>query len=104
MRISIILDSKYNNNPKNVIAEISKEGNVDYLVKGEDNHAFPYLGEVESYDYSDFGPEDVPGIINELLKVKEEVSDPSDKAHIDDIIRLAEKCKNTPDTVLVFAG
>ena len=104
MRISIILDNKYNNDPKNVIETISKEGNVNYLIKGEDNPNFPYLGEVESYDYSDFGPEDAPGIITELLKVKEEVSDHSDKAHIDDIIRLAEKCKNTPDTVLVFAG
>jgi hypothetical protein len=104
MYIRILLEHKNNNDPNTVMAIIFKEGNVDYLVRGEDNPEFPNLSLVESYDYSDFGPEDVTGIIRELTKVKEEVSDPSDKAHIDDIIHLAERCKTMPDTVLVFAG
>ncbi len=104
MYIRILLEHKDNNNPNAVIARAFKEGNVSYLVKGEDNPSFPNLSLVESYDYSDFGPEDVPGLIDELSRVKEEVTDSSDKAHIDDIIHLAERCKATPDTVLVFAG
>lgn len=104
MYIRILLEHKNIEDPKAVIARIFKEGNISYLVKGEGNPEYPYLSEVESCDYSVFGPKDVPGIIQELSKVKEEVSDPSDKAHIDDIIHLAERCKNTPETVLIFSG
>ncbi len=104
MRITILLEHKDNENPKAVIERIFKEGNVNYLVKGENNHDFPNLSQVESYDYSVFAPKRMNGIIEELLRVKKEVSDPADKKHIDDIIHLAERCKNTPDTVLVFAG
>ena len=43
-------------------------------------------------------------IIKELLRVKEDLEDIEDQKHIEDIIRLANKCKNTSDTVLVFAG
>lgn len=44
------------------------------------------------------------GIIAELRRVQQQLADEEDKHHIDDIIRLAERCKNTPGTVLVFAG
>jgi hypothetical protein len=104
MRIAIILEDKHNNDPESVIDRVSKEGNVSYLVKGENNPEYPYLSQVESYDYSVFGHKDVPGIIEELSRVKEEVSDLSDKAHINDIIQLVIRCKKTPNTVLVFAG
>lgn len=86
------------------IEEIFKEGNVSYLVKGDDNPDFPNLSLVESYDYSVFDETDMDSIVKELLRVKEEVEPIDDKKHIDDIIRLAEKCKRTPDTVLVLSG
>jgi hypothetical protein len=89
---------------RHCLEEIFKEGNVDYLVKEEDDPEFPNLSLVESYDYSVFDETDMDAIIKELLRVKKEVSDPSDQEHIDDIIRLAERCKNTPNTILVFAG
>lgn len=101
MRISTILLS---NDYKKVFKKIHKEGNVDYLVKGEDNSDFPYLGEVESYDFSIFFPRQMDEIIKELLVVRENLTDPSDQHHVNDIIHLAKKCKNTPDTLLMFKG
>lgn len=105
MYIGIILEHKNIASPKEALIECTwREGNVDYLVKGENNPAFPYLAEVEMDDYSTFDFTDMDGIIEELLRVRAEVTDPADKAHIDDIIRLARKCKEMPDTVLTFAG
>lgn len=75
-----------------------------YLVKEDDNPDFPYLSEVDYYDYSVFNETRMDGIIQELLKVKGEVSDIEHQHHIDNIICLANQCKNTPGTVLVFAG
>ncbi|WP_032113001.1 hypothetical protein [Candidatus Paracaedibacter symbiosus] len=100
MRISIILE----NQDGKLIEKITKGNNADYLVKGENNPDFPYLAEVEIDDYSVFAAEDMDAIIEELLCVRQEVTDPADQVHIDDIIRLAKKCKETPETVLTFAG
>ncbi|HUX79436.1 MAG TPA: hypothetical protein VMW10_06815 [Alphaproteobacteria bacterium] len=44
------------------------------------------------------------GIIAELLKAREELHDLADQRHIDALIQLAKECKETPNTVLVFAG
>jgi hypothetical protein len=91
-------------NNRTEIKSLFKEGNVSYLVKGENNPDFPYLSQVESYDYSVFDASDMDGIIEELIRVRTELEASEDQQHIDDIIRLANKCKEIPNTVLVFAG
>ncbi len=101
--ISLRDKNKFSKNNE-VIERLFKEGNVDYLIKGENNPDFPYLSEVEENDYSVFNETDMDGVVQELLKVRQEVSDIEDQYHIDDIVRLANQCKNTPGTVLVFAG
>ncbi|AIL12859.1 hypothetical protein IM40_03985 [Candidatus Paracaedimonas acanthamoebae] len=92
------------NKDRRLIESITKENNTSYLVKGENNPVFPYLGEVEIDDYSVFFDKDMDAIIEELLRVRKEVADPGDQTHIDDIIRLAKKCKEMPETALVFSG
>lgn len=106
MYIEIILKhiSITANDANNCIASIFKENNVSYLCKEDDAINFPNLAQVESYDYSVFAKEDMPDIIKELLKVRKSLTDLEDQQHVDDIIQLAEKCKNTPNTVLMFAG
>lgn len=89
---------------RNQLKSIHKQGNTSYLVKGTDNPEFPYLSEVESDDYSVFDATDMDGIIAELLKAREELHDLADQRHIDALIQLAKECKETPNTVLVFAG
>lgn len=98
--MNIDINLEYKNG--RLIESTTRENNASYLVKGYDNPEFPYLGEVEPDDPSVFDASDMDAIIKELLRVREEVTDHEDKAHIDDIIRLAKKCKNIPDTVLVF--
>lgn len=89
---------------RKLIESITKKNNVSYLVKGYENPEYPYLGEVEIHDYSVFFDKDMDAIIEELLRVRKEVSDHEDRAHIDDIVRLAKKCKQIPGTALVFSG
>ena len=105
MQVSITLRYKNNsifNNINQIIEQITKENNGCYLVKGYENPEFPYLGEVEVDDPSGFDCHDMDAIIAELQRVQKEVVDPADQAHIDDIIRLAQQCKENPETVLVF--
>src|SRR5471030_1809970 len=101
MRISISLECQKDGS---IIEKITKDDNVSYLVKGEDNLEFPYLSVVESYGYSVFDGTDMEVIVQELLLVRQELVDDQDKKHIDDIVRLANQCKKTPGTILVFAG
>ena len=100
MSIGIRLEDKN----ENLLERIYKEGNDEYLVKGEDNPDFPNLSMVERYDYSVFGAKRMDALIEELLKVRAELPNPADQEHIDDIIRLANRCKEDANTVLVFAG
>jgi hypothetical protein len=100
MYIKVTLATK----SRNQLKSIHKQGNTSYLVKGTDNAEFPYLSQVESDDYSVFEATDMDGIISELLRVREEVEILENQQHIDDIIQLAKECKETPNTVLVFAG
>ena len=105
MQVSIIImyKSTCSSDKKNKIIErITKENNGFYLVKGYGNPEFPYLGEVEVDDPSTFDSDDMVGIIEELQRVRKDVVDSADQAHIDDIIRLAQQCKEDPETVLVF--
>ncbi len=103
MSINIILENK-DTFPNNIgiIERVTKSNNDSYLVKGIDNPNFPCLSNVELDDYSVFDIRDMDALTKELLQVREEVKNSEDKAHIDEIIRLAKKCKEMPGTVLTF--
>ena len=84
MHIAISLRTKKDFLKNNeVIERIFKDGNVYYLIKGEDNPEFPYLSEVEANDYSAFNETDMGEIIKELLRVKEDLEDIEDQKHIE---------------------
>ena len=92
------------NDNNDCIERIYKENNVSYLCKEDDAVNFPNLAQVESYDYSVFAKEDMDDVIEELLKVRQDLTNSGDQKHVDDIIQIAEKCKNIQNTVLMFSG
>ena len=100
MYITISLIDKYDNK----VVNIFRENNEKYLSKVEDPHKFKYLSEIEINDYSLFSPERMTDIIQELSKVKQDLTDFNEIKHVDDIIEIAERCKNMPDSGLLFAG
>ncbi len=100
MRIKIKLEYK----DSTLIKSITKEGNASYLIKGIDNPNYPCLSEVEVDDPTVFDSNDMDALTKELLRIRNEITEPEDKLHIDDIIKLAETCKRNKDTVLTFCG
>jgi hypothetical protein len=82
------------------LATIARRGNDAYLIR--DEVAFPMLGDLADCSYDVFGPEDMPDLIAELRRVRDELGAPDDVAHVDDIIALAERCAREPGTRLVF--
>ena len=105
MRIEIVLRNKRQDDIwGSLLKSIAKEDNYKYLEKGDDNPDFPCLSEVETCDHAFFDCTDMEQLIRELLTVRDEVSDLSDKEHIDEIIGMAEICKKDPDLVLIFYG
>jgi hypothetical protein len=85
---------------KERLATISKPGNNAYLSR--DEKTFPLLGDVDDYSYCVLGAEDMPELIAELRRVRDELHAPEDVAHVDDILALAERCAREPGTLLVF--
>lgn len=85
---------------KKRLATISKPGNDAYLIR--DEAVFPVLGDLADCAYDVFASEDMPELIAELRRVKDELQAPEDVAHVDEIIALAERCAREPGTRLVF--
>jgi hypothetical protein len=81
------------------LAAVAKRGNA-YLMR--DEAEFPMLGDLADCSYDVWGPENMPALIAELRRVKDELQTPEDVAHVDDIIALAERCAREPSTRLVF--
>lgn len=87
-----------------VIKKISKFDNHLYLIQGNTDFdkTFPCLCQIEPDDSTCFGPEDMEQLIKELGLAKRGLSDPKNLAHIDEIIDMAEECKKTPKTAIIF--
>lgn len=82
------------------LATLAKRDNDAYLIR--DENEFTWLGAISDCSYDIFGPEQIPELIAELRRVKDELQVPEDVAHVDDIIALAERCAREPGTYLVF--
>ncbi len=87
-----------------IINKIHRDGNVRYLVKGANNQEFPYLSDVEIDDHSVLNYKDMDGLIKELTQVEADINEQEDIKHIEEIISLAEECRNNPNTILIFEG
>lgn len=88
------------------VTRISEKSNADYLIqaKGSRNgeEKFNHLGWVDEYSPTLFSRDKMPGLIHELLLLKQQVSHPEHIHHIDDIIQLARLCHKLPGTALIF--
>jgi hypothetical protein len=81
------------------LATLANHGNA-YLIR--DEAAFPLLGDLDDCSYDVFASHRMPALIAELRRVQDELQEPGDVAHVDDIIALAERCAREPGTRLIF--
>ena len=88
------------------VTRISEKSNADYLIQAEGSRngeeQFNHLGWIDAYIPTLFSRDKMPGLINELLRLKQQVSHPEHIHHIDDIIQLARLCHKLPGTALIF--
>lgn len=92
---TIILETK----TEERLAKVSHLLNEKYLLQTD--HHYKILSELSNVDYDVFGREDMEQLISELQQLKKDLDKESVK-HIDEIIQLAIRCKDTPDCYLVF--
>lgn len=93
--ISIILENE-NNEP---IAKCCRIGNERFLIRAESS--FAKLSLLSECSYDVFASRDMPQLIDELMIIRKIVSG-EDQSHIDDIARLAVRCRDENGLVLSF--
>jgi len=83
-----------------VLYELSHPNNESYLIQNPNDYKI--LGEFCIDDYDVFSSIQMDAIILELERLKKELLTKDDVYHINEIIDLANKCKNLPDSRLIF--
>lgn len=83
-----------------ILESISRPKNQEYLIQNSEE--YPILKELCIDDYDVFNEQDADQLIFELTKIKKNVGDIKDLKHVDEIIRLVEKCRFIKGSVIVF--
>ena len=93
--ITIILENKDNQ----IVAKCGKTGNELYLIRNESE--FPKLSLLSEIDYDVLAELDMPELIDELEALRPRVSK-ENQFHIDEIIKLAIRCRDEDELTLIF--
>ncbi|MCA9071081.1 MAG: hypothetical protein KDA84_19270 [Planctomycetaceae bacterium] len=81
------------------LARVSLPGNEQYLARDED--PFPLLSRLDHCSYDVFASRDMVELIRELEQVRESL-DGADRTHVEEIIALAQRCRNDTTLTLTF--
>lgn len=82
-------------------SEVIKHGNESFLWQ-DDEHEYPMLSEVTTFDIETFFPKEMANLIQELLDVKKSLKDESEIHHIEEIISLCKKCRERNEGQIIF--
>lgn len=83
------------------LERVGAEGNDEYLIKDEDDPHYQYLSQLSTCDLDAFDASDMEGILAELYSLKPTLNQ-AQKAQVDDLIRLAQRCQRNTNYVLLF--
>lgn len=88
---------------KKIITAIQDEFHVDIVGEKKKNLSFKLLKHLDPYGDTAFNCSQVADLIIDLEILKEQ-QEPKDIVLINEIIQLANECKNTPHTYIIFYG
>ena len=90
--------------PDKPLKEIFKLDNHLYLMQGDTyyDENFPLLCQIEPDDPTYFDYDNMDQLIKELNAIRGTLSDPENLHHIDEIIMMAEECKQSHHKVMIF--
>jgi hypothetical protein len=94
--ITIILEDK---NSKE-LERVSEKDNSQYIIQQDSK--YKYLSLIDDCSYDVFLSTEMQELIQDLTLLKSELNNLIHIDHVDKILGLAEKCKNTKDTFLIF--
>src|SRR3954452_11267434 len=94
--ITIILEN--NNNEE--LYRISEKFNTAYLIQKDPK--FKCLSKLNQNDYDVFSSNDCLNLIQDLLMIKEQLTNPIQIEHINNIIKLAGLCSKAKNFTLTF--
>jgi hypothetical protein len=83
------------------IERLGRPGNERFLVRRD--RSFRLLSQISPYDEDTLNSEDARELLEELELIRGELTDESERKHIDDIRRLAMRCANMASAVLVIS-
>lgn len=95
--ITIILENTENQ----IIEKTGEPDNREYLLRPLNEQEYSILSEVSDCDNEIITPEQIPKLIEELIRLKTKVGE-TQKHQIDEIIRLARICEKNKDYFLIF--
>ncbi|MFK4435439.1 hypothetical protein [Paenibacillus sp. RC21] len=82
------------------LAKVFETHNDEYLQQDELN--FDFLGELSTSSYDVFSSRDMENLLSELHRLKDQLSNVNAIKHIEEIILLANSCKEMKDSRLIF--
>lgn len=82
------------------LEKVFEDGNVNYLQQDEDK--FELLGELSTCSYDVYSNKDMDILILELARLKDMLIDTKQIRHVEEIISLAERCKNIENSRLLI--
>ena len=74
--------------------EIKKHGGDAILCMYDEPDTYPTLSEITTWDIETFLPEQMEAMIQDLNKLKTNLSDKSERDYVDEIIGLCMKCRD----------
>lgn len=83
------------------LERISEPSNTEFLIQVNEE-MYPFLSQLSEHSYDVFSSQDMPGLIQDLLRLNETLNDPKHLKHLSAILSLAERCQEIEDTVLIF--
>ena len=82
------------------LARAAEPSNGSYLI--QDAEQFPLLSLLSEVDYYVFSSDMMDQLVRELESLKGNLTEPRALAHIDEIVELARRCRDTEGARLAF--
>jgi hypothetical protein len=95
--ITIILEDR----DSKELERICEDTNGEYLIQ-HDYTKYKYLSQLSEFDYDVFSSEMMPDLIEDLLRLKRELTKREHMEHVSKIIELARRCQNMKVATLTF--
>ena len=81
--------------------EIRQDGS-DLILCRDEEDVYPILSEITTFDIERYFPDEMSDLIQELSKLKQNMTEESEKSYVDEIVGLCQKCQKRNEGQIAF--